>query len=170
MIALISLAIVKPPEFGLPALLDGFPGWFVGFVILVAPTVVLTLRSHRRLGHWQRYFAYWRRRSWWAITLGSLGAALSALGLLGAIPAWNRAWLRWNVIALAQAAPNPQTLHWLNQSQEQFALLLQSVAAVTLVGSLALTLLGMVIFLRRILIRRALPLPSPDWIMEAPLQ
>jgi hypothetical protein len=150
-----------PPDFGMPSFTAGWTGWLVGIVILIAPSVWLALWAHRRLGHWQRYFAHWRRRSWLAVVGGSLVTAVAAIGLFGALPAWNRSWEAWD----AQAPPDNVTTQWLDMTHAQFALLLEACCAVLGAGGIALLLLGMIFFTRHVLARRPLPQPSKIWLL-----
>ncbi len=159
------LLVVAPPSLVIPGLVAGLPGWFTGLVVLLAPGVWMSSRCHRRLGHWRRYFANWRSRSWWAIQLGSIGLTLATVALLGALPAWDRAWHSWDTAAFTAYPPDPQVLQWLDQAHGQVMLLWQACSAVVLIASLATLALGMIFFWRHFLSRRRVPQPSTDWKM-----
>lgn len=163
------LLLTAPPAFGVPSLFDAFLGWLVGLIALIAPSAWLAMRSHTVLGHWSRHFAQWRRRAWWAVTLGSIGLGSGILTLLGALPAWQTRWRAWYLDAQARDPADLASLAWLNQTQTEYAHVLQIAAIVISAGALVLLLLGMWRMHHRVLTRRVPVAPTSDWMMAPPL-
>lgn len=164
-----TLALTPPPYFGVPSLFDAVLGWFLGIVLLIAPSALLAARSHTVLGHWMRHFAQWHRRAWWAVTLGSIALASGVFVLLGALPAWQAHWQAWYSSSLAQNPANLSALTWLSQTQTQFAHLVQVAAVVVTLGGILVLLLGMWRMYRRVLIRRQAVAPTSEWMMAPPV-
>lgn len=164
MIDVWSVLAAAPPLLAVPNPLEGWAGWLLALVVLAGPTSILAWRSHRALGHWQRYFAQWRRVSWWAVSLGSAALALAAFALLGALPAWDAHWAVWQ----QGATVDPALLAWLNQTRGEEIGVITVGALALLAGGLTLLLAGVGVFLRRVLVRRQPVSPTAQWLMQPP--
>lgn len=164
---LILATLSMPPRFGVPSLIDAWQGWLSGIVLLVLPSLLLAYRSHFLLGHWSRFFAQWRRRSWWQVITGSIIAALGTIGLLGAIPAWEAHYRAWERAALLNSS-DPTPVLWLRLTQQPLQSLLQMLAVVFLLTGVILLAVGMIQFSRHILIKRKAVAPNSEWVMIPP--
>jgi len=168
MIALITASVVStpPPALGIPSFIDGWKGWLAGIAVLLVPSVLLAIRSHTILGHWLRYFAQWRKSSWWLVIGGSITLAIGVFSLLGALPAWNQHWKLWSQDAMNQIAPDSNPVVWINQTQQQYAQVLQICAILSVAIGIVVVLLGMWRFSRTVLVRRQAVAPKTQWMMS----
>jgi hypothetical protein len=159
------IALSAPPTVGIPNFGDAIPGWLLGGLILVIPSVLLAARSHYILGHWLHFFRQGRRLSWWSIIGGSLTTAIAAFALFGALPAWDTKFSRWYEQATLTSADS-QSLQWLNATQHDLERALYIAGFLVLIVGLAVLIMGTWNFSQTALVRRQPVAPKSTWMMS----
>lgn len=168
-VALFTTVSTPPPGLAVPSFGDAWAGWLMGLVAFLAPNALLAWRSHTWLGHWARFLAQWRHRSWWAVVIGSTSLAIGTFFLLGALPAWENHWRLWTNAANANGQPDAQVLAWMDQLHEQDLQIIQIGSLAALIGGAVILIIGAVYYMRRVLVRRKAVTPTSDWMMAPPL-
>lgn len=159
------------PTFAIPALFasgTAFLGWLLGLVAVMAPSGVLAWRSHSAFGHWTRYFAQWRRRSWMGVAVGSLTLGAGMVLGVGAIPAWQARWAQWFAAAQRSRPQESVAFTWLLQTQTHLAQLLQLGALLLVLTGIAALLVCVRHMWVNVLVRRQPAVASPEWIVLPP--
>ncbi len=161
--------LASPPSVTLPSLGDGFWGWALAVVALVAPLAALAFRSHMTLGHWTRFFAQWRRRSWQGLLAGQAALAVALVIAAGILPDWERRWQIWDAAAAARFPDDTAALGWIDQMHAHLLLLWQISALALCLGGVAVMSVCLWRILREVLVRRRAVPASREWMMAPPL-
>jgi hypothetical protein len=168
-IARIASPSALPPAVALPSFGDGFWGWTLAVVALVAPTAVLAFRSHMILGHWSRFFAQWRRRSWQGLLAGQVALAVALVIAVGILPDWSRRWQTWQAATTAQFPDDATALGWIDQMHSRMMALWQFGAITLCLGGVVVMSLCLWQILRGVLVRRQPVAASREWMMAPPV-
>ncbi len=154
-----------PPYFGFPSFANSLEALVISAVVFILPLAGAAMLTHRAAGHWTRFFAQWRRSSWWLLFSGAILLAAGLFLLLGPIPVWQNQWNAWN------AQPHtidPMFLTFLQQSQQRLYVALNISGAAIMVVSVALLLFGAIRYRYAVLMKRKAVSPRREWMVLPP--
>ncbi len=163
--SLLFLLDSAPPYFAFPPFTDSLTAAAISAAAFVLPLAAIAALTHRAVGHWTRFFAQWRRSSWWLLFSGAIFLAAGIFLLLGPIPIWQSQWNAWN------AQPHtidPVFLTFLQQSQQRLYTALNVSGSVIIAAAIALLIFGAIRYRHAVLIKRKAVSPRREWMVIPP--